>query len=261
MNIIHYFSDIHLSFYFELVKKYKQIPGIKSINNRISLCNQISYDALVHQYTDLATHYVDFIASLQNIGRKIVFAAYPSAVTTANIPYQLVKYGVVTKEDIILFPNDIWWEVANPLKRMERLNIFNSLLERACEVQNIEFYSVNNYILDDNNVIKSEFVDLSPCNIHLRWTPLLEIWISLLERSNIGISRENLVANIQELEEKYQNDKIENRISIFNSDNETDNNEFNKLIDYLKDKDEEYEENFRANIEKKNKKKRKKNII
>ena len=134
--------DLHFSFYHDLVKK-----GLDR-----------SKDELFKHYKDMATHYVDFVASLKNVERKIVFAIYPSPIETSKVPRQLVLYHILEAETISVYPKEKWYKVASLEARNERMVLMNVALEEACNGQDIEFMSVNEQILNDDRTVNSGYV-------------------------------------------------------------------------------------------------------
>jgi len=91
--------DIHFSFFFDLAKK----KSVEIDNPQL----------LAKMYSDLATNYIDFVASLPNISKKIVLAVYPSPVDDDRVPRQLLHYGILTEDEVVGLSKETWFKVVN----------------------------------------------------------------------------------------------------------------------------------------------------
>lgn len=105
--------DVHLSFYYDLlVKGIDHLPNLREI----------------------ASQYVEFIASIEHPCTKIVLAVYPCAVKTENVKYMLHPYTGVAQDVVDACPEEIWTSATQAEMRIARLIEFNSGLEESCKL-------------------------------------------------------------------------------------------------------------------------------
>lgn len=162
--------DLHLSFYYDLLIKKKTEPT---------------------DYKERATNFVNFVSGVKGIDKKIILAVYPSPLETEFIKASLIAYGIVTSEDVDAIDIAKWNEMNQPEERFNRLTQLNTGLEEACLASNgkVQFLSINDQIMEGCKV-KSEYIDVSLCNVHLLWEPLIELWTNKI--NNYNITRDNL---------------------------------------------------------------------
>lgn len=170
--------DIHLSFYFDLVKK-----GADGLPDHVAV----------------ASKYVDFVASIPGVDKKIILAVYPTPVPPQNVKQTIIAYARLSKAEIDQCPAEQWSALNEPSARVRRLDLFNDTLKQNCEEHGIQFASINDQITDGYGV-RPEFQDLHLFNIHLRWEPLMLSWVEYF--NDHGITKENL-EDLSASESKY----------------------------------------------------------
>lgn len=206
--------DVHFSYYFDLVKK-----GIGLDSAYIS-----------QFYKDMATHYIDFVASLPNIKKKFVIAVYPSPLDDDRVPRQLIHYGILTEEEVLSFPMEKWLEVVRRDERNKRLAMFNDACRQVCASHDIEFVSLHDQLLDENHrFVRREYVDISPYNVHLLWEPLMKIFCDRFDGMGFGVEWKHL-QNLDASADTYLKDKS-NRIADYREEVRTP---LEPLVQYLR---------------------------
>jgi hypothetical protein len=185
--------DIHFSFYFDLVKK------------GVGLLMDSAYVSKMYQ--EMATHYIDFVASLPNIAKKHVIAVYPSPVHDFRVPRQLVHYGILTEDEVLSFSKENWLAVVKRDERSKRLALFNDACRQVCASHDIEFISFHDQLLDENHqYVRAEFIDISPYNVHLLWEPLMKIFCDRFDGMGFGVEWKHL-ENLDASASTYIKDK------------------------------------------------------
>ena len=185
--------DIHFSFYFDLVKK-----GVELL---------MDHSYVSKMYQEMATHYIDFVASLPNISKKHVIAVYPSPVHDFRVPRQLVHYGILTEDEVLSFPKEKWLAVVRRDERNKRLALFNDACRQVCASHDIEFISFHDQLLDENyQYVRAEFIDISPYNVHLLWEPLMKIFCERFDGMGFGVEWKHL-ENLDASASTYIKDK------------------------------------------------------
>lgn len=180
--------DVHMSFYYKLIYFNEMID-----------------------YKDMVKKYVEFINNIKCNCNKIVIGVYQSPLKVKNVIESLYKYGVI-KDTGDKAQNTKNEEKIKPYIKLEkiykRFKIFNDLLEKECKKYNIQYEDIDYLIRNKNNkmVLDDKFIDISQYNIHLRWKPLIKIWVSRLNKC--GISGRCLV-DIEKEEKRYLEHKTE----------------------------------------------------
>ena len=175
--------DLHLSYYYK----------------KIILGQDINFDEIIQDY-------VDFIKDLP-CENKYVIAALPSPLKTKHVIESIKKYiPEITDKDIEKYGlNKLKREILEK-SRMNRLCNFNTILFRQSNKHNIKFIDINYYILNKLK-LKNNYIDLDNINIHLRWGPSLKIYLKNIHIKNMGLTVSNLPKNLDEIENKYLEDK------------------------------------------------------
>lgn len=171
--------DVHLSYYYKTYVKKEPID-----------------------LTDIAKHYVDFVASLGQRNCLIV-GVYGSALEDKDVLNSLVNYGVLTPNDTL----DIETTTDFTLRaRQNRVFAFNVAVERyAAKQENIEYFDGNDEMLDKTTlVLKDAYRDVSDHNIHVVWETTLLLWLERLpwlkKLAPVGLEtqmKESLVAYLK----------------------------------------------------------------
>jgi hypothetical protein len=177
--------DLHLSFYYDLLVKKSTEPT---------------------DYKERAFTFVNFVSGIKGIGKKIILAVYPSPLETQFIKASLIAYGIVSSEDVDSFDKTTWDEMNEPEERFNRLQQLNNGLEEACLATNgkVQFLSINDQIMEGCKV-KSDYIDVSQCNVHLLWEPLIDLWTKLINNHNI--TKDNLT-DIESSSAAYLSEKL-----------------------------------------------------
>ncbi len=187
---------------------------------------------------DIIEGYIKFIKSVVN-PKKVrvgVQLAYPSPVTEHNMLYQLEQYHIV--DDFYGFPKrDLTVELTedertkliklydkikdtkrpeaqkllapefNMGKRIERLNMFNTLIKRKLHGTYISSIDMGKHLTDAKGYVKREFIDQSWVNVHFRWEP--QIPYMLREFRYYGLT-DKYMGDVKKMiaeEEKYLKEK------------------------------------------------------
>jgi hypothetical protein len=160
------------------IKKYKDITGcLVFVFGNVDLHFSYYYNLLLKNKFDIKeiiTSYVKFVDSLpvnKNVAKYII-NIYPSPVLQKNIPSQLVLYNIF-KNDFILENKELILEHSNDELRLKRLYEANTFLKAECIKHKINFIDINSNIMKENK-IKSNFIDPSIYNLHLRYEPQLK---------------------------------------------------------------------------------------
>ena len=196
-----------------LIKKYRSIETACFSFGQVDIHFSYYYDLIVKNqhnskdyYDKIAAAYIEKIASIKGIQRKIVFCVYPLPVVTDKIRTILVNYHIVTQEELDAFDSAELDKHVQPIVRINRLRAFNAALERECHKHNIEYASIYNELVDETDEIKHVFRDPCEYNVHIMWEPLIPIWCNYFDNFNIGISNDDCT-DIRESGEKYVTEK------------------------------------------------------
>lgn len=187
--------DINLSFYYD-----KCHSKNKSENKNIFS----SYNS------DILKNYVNWISNLPGNFKRIILGAYPSPLDQEYTIYSLINYGSLNKEEV---NNnlELLKYYSSDLLRKTRYFEFIYLLKFYCNSlkltnknhNSVEYFDINEYLLDENLDIKDEYIDISKYNMHIRWEPIIPFLIKKLNDLCINISEKDIVDNIDEIESKY----------------------------------------------------------
>jgi hypothetical protein len=187
--------DLNLSFYYDVIKNNGHIPtdGGK-------------------YYAEYIKLYVEWIANLPGIFNRIIISPYISPLSSEMTIKSQVNYGSSTKEDIEKYKEELDF-CADDLIRLTRYYEYLYQIEQQCNTyKNLIYFNLNKYILNENLVLKKEFYDVSPYNMHIRWGPIIPYIIEECINKNIPINNRDIVDNIQEIEDNYVKEKTERMI-------------------------------------------------
>ena len=131
--------------------------------------------------------YVEFITNLDCPGsNKIILAVYPSTLKDENIFGCLLMYGILTEEQIANIPEIEKKKVSNFKFRFKLYQKFNKLLAKYCKKNKLTYLSLDNFLLNKNNKLKSKYINpVSKYSIHLLWEPLIPLLLSKISKCQI----------------------------------------------------------------------------
>jgi len=135
----------------------------------------------------------------------------------------LANYGSLTKDKINehrtqleFYAQDIvrkarYFEFLYTIeKQYEISRTYNS---KGCSGFNLEFINLNKYLLDNNLNVKSEYLDVSEFNMHIRWEPVIPLLIKELSAIGVPISSADIVEDILKKESEYIKRKTQKLIT------------------------------------------------
>lgn len=103
---------------------------------------------------------------------KLVINIYPSPLSEKTICGALMKYMILTKDQVVENKDRILLEFENQSRRQEKwTNLFKKY--KKIYQSKIQFVDLSNRILDKNDEVKKDYRDINPYNIHLRWKKLI----------------------------------------------------------------------------------------
>lgn len=124
-----------------------------------------------YEEEEILKKYFEWIDGLK-VNNKLVINIYPSPLRPETICGALVKYMILSKDQVIENRERILFEFENQWKRQEKwTELFRKYKK---EYKNrIQFVDLSNQILDKNNKVRKDYRDINPYNIHLRWKKLI----------------------------------------------------------------------------------------
>jgi hypothetical protein len=148
------------------------------------------------------------VASLQNCKKKYLIACYPTPIDDHRVPRQLIHYGILKEDEILSYPREKWLEVLRREERNKRVDIFNETCRLACVDQDVEFISFKENLMDESGVlVRREYVDISPYNLHVLWEPLLKLFCDKFDGKGMGIDFKYLSVDLDSSAGAYISDK------------------------------------------------------
>jgi hypothetical protein len=186
-----------------LIKKHRPkciVFNFGSVDTYLSyfykLCQgPVDIEEFTSKVAESYTNYVNKVKA-DNV---VVISPYYSPVADEIVLFSLRKYHVI--EDSCI-------ENARPFIGRENRNLlvdsFNRKIKDLCDPR-IRVININPEISTDG-ILHEEFVDISPANIHLRWEPLLKIYVELL--GDCGVDK-NKLKNLDESSGNYLTNKRE----------------------------------------------------
>lgn len=185
--------DLNLSFYYDIVKNNGIIPN----------------GGCIH-YSEYIKQYIEWISNIPGRFRRIIIVPYPSPLDAAHTINSLINYGSLTKEEVQMYYAQLEF-CSNDIIRSTRYFEFLYNMQKNCHKysfhNNIIYTNLNKYILNENLEIKNEFRDVSEFNMHLRWGPIIPCIIEEFKLNDVKISDKDIVDNINEIEDKYIQNK------------------------------------------------------
>jgi hypothetical protein len=187
--------DLNLSFYYDIVKNNGIIPN----------------GGCAH-YSEYIKQYIGWVSNIPGRFRRIIIVPYPSPLDADHTLNSLINYGSLTKEEVQIYHAQLEF-CTNDIVRSTRYFEFIHNLQKNCIKfnfsDNLIFVNLNKYILNENLLIKNEFCDVSEFNMHLRWGPLIPFIIREFQYNDVPITSKDVVENIDEIEDKYIQDKTQ----------------------------------------------------
>lgn len=103
---------------------------------------------------------------------KLVINIYPSPLSEKTICGALMKYMILTKDQVVENKDRILLEFENQSRRQEKwTNLFKTY--KKTYQNKIQFVDLSNRILDKKDKVRNDYCDINPYNIHLRWKKLI----------------------------------------------------------------------------------------
>jgi hypothetical protein len=184
------FGNVDLNFYFY---KKKYVDGIDE---------KIIMDTIFNN----AEKYVKLISLLPNIKNKYILNVFPSTISDFNFKDVLKIYSIVPENKLINLKN-------NNIKYKNRntsIIKFNDLLEKYCNIYNVNYCNIYNQITNKKKCLNKIFkLQQNPYNIHFNNEYILIIFLnfclSFLCNKKILFSYEDIIIKIQNCSNNYIN--------------------------------------------------------
>lgn len=157
-----------------------------------------------HDIKKIVKRYIQFIDSLDiNNSNKYVLSLYPSTIKDEFVFDALKHYKVLTEEEINNISLEEQEHISSRQYRYDLYRKFNDLLKFYCKSYNIKFINLENYIMTNDNLLKSSFINTTNnLNIHLLWEPLIPIIVK-----SITFINNNYKINLKDSQKKFLNFK------------------------------------------------------
>lgn len=107
--------------------------------------------------------------------------------------------------------------------RRHMISEFNACLNKWClhlqsQGKNIMYLDINKYITEEStNVVKKEFRDINPVNIHILWEPTIMFWLKEIRSSGLNISEADITVDLKQNLDSYLEDKREQMKNFSNA--------------------------------------------
>ncbi len=124
--------------------------------------------------------YVEFVNSLScDKCTKVIIGLYPLTIKDEYVFDVLLKYGILTQDQIDKIDNKEKKRVSKYKFRNDLHNKFNKYLKHYCQEYNVRYLDFEDKLLNEDNVLDRKFLDPhSNTNVHLLWEPLIYIILS-----------------------------------------------------------------------------------
>lgn len=182
------FGNVDLNFYFY---KKKYIDGVS---------DNIIEDTIFNN----AEKYVKLIGTLPNIKNKYILNVFPSKINDKNFKNVLSIYDILPKNKL----NNVNNNNIKYKNRNVKIIKFNHLLQKYCNIYNINYCNVYNEITNNKKYLDKIFkLDHNPYNIHFNNEYILIVFLnyclSFLCNKKILYSYEDIIVKAKECNDEY----------------------------------------------------------
>jgi len=182
------FGNVDLNFYFY---KKKYIDGV-------------SEDIIIDTILNNAEKYVRLINTLSNIKNKYILNVFPSTISDKNFKYVLGKYFILPENKL----NNVENENIKYKNRNMYMIKFNNLLEKYCNIYNVNYCNIYNEITNSKKYLDKIFkLNHNPYNIHFNNEYILIVFLhyclSFLSNKKILYSYKDITIRAKKCSDNY----------------------------------------------------------